>query len=255
MTGPVQVISAAGVAGSEVPGHTFRVLADAASTGGRYSLTEATSPVGAGVPPHIHRSAVECFYVLDGAYRLIVSGHAHEAGPGGFLLVPRGAAHQFEVTGGPLARALVIFSPAGFEQCFRAMPRIFGTAGEPGPLWERANRDQDTALLAPDRPHPAGPAAVTVAAGQPGPAARLADPAQTRTGLAIIVRQLHRGHAWLADQGSAAWVLTGALRVESAAGDVTARTGQLVTVGGAALPIRAVALTAATLLVLSTSPA
>jgi quercetin dioxygenase-like cupin family protein len=255
VTGPVRVVSAASVAEAAVPGHAFRVLADAGSTGGRYSLTEAASPVGAGVPPHIHRSAVECFYVLDGAYRLTVSGQAHEAGPGGFLLVPQGAAHQFEVTGGPLARALVIFSPAGFEQCFRAMPEIFGTPGEPGPLWERANRDQDTTLLAPGTPHPAGPAAVTAAAGQPGSVALLAGPAQTPAGLAVIVRRLPRGHAWLADQGSAAWVLTGALRVEGAAGDVTARTGQLVTLGCAALPTRVVALTAATLLVLSTSPA
>src|SRR6202042_1484294 len=120
-----------------------------------------------------------------------------------------------------------------------------------GPLWERANRDQDTTLLAPGTPHPAGPAAVAVAARQPGPAAPLAGLAQTPAGLAIIVRRLPRGHTWLAGPGIAAWVRAGSLRVEGAAGDVTARTGQLVTFGCAALPARVVALTAATLLVLS----
>ena len=254
MTGSVRVRTASDAAVAEVPGHVFRVLADGGSTGGRYSLTEATSPVGAFVPPHVHRGAVECFYVLDGDYRLTVSGRVHEAGPGGFLLVPRGAAHQFEVIGSRLARAVVIFSPAGFEACFLAMPEIFGTQGEPGPLWERANLDQDTVLLAPDATHPVGPDAVSVAAGQPGSATSLATPAHTLTGLAITRHQLPRGRAWPAGDAAAAWVLTGALRIESAAGDITARPGQLVTFEATAAPGRAVALTEpTTLLVLSTS--
>src|ERR1700722_16664740 len=62
------------------PGHCFRVVADGAGTGGAYILTEATSPAGAGVPFHAHDHAVECFYVLDGRYRLTVSGAEHEAG-------------------------------------------------------------------------------------------------------------------------------------------------------------------------------
>jgi quercetin dioxygenase-like cupin family protein len=257
MTGSMRVLTAADAAVAEVPGHAFRVLADAGSTGGRYSLTEATSPVGAGVPPHIHRGAVECFYVLAGDYRLTVSGQVHEAGPGGFLLVPRGAAHEFEVVGSQLARAVVIFSPAGFERCFRAMPEIFGTPGEPGPLWEHANLEQGTVLLAPDQPHPPGPAAVRVAVGQPpADAASLATPAHTHTGLAITRHHLGRGRAWQAGEAAAAWVLDGTVRVETAAGDVTARPGQLVTLDAAAGPARAVALTGAvTLLVLSTSPA
>jgi quercetin dioxygenase-like cupin family protein len=195
MTGPPRVLSAADAAGAEGPGHSFLILVDADSTGGRYSLTKATSPAGASVPPHVHRGAVECFHILEGSYRLTVSGRVHEAGPGEFLLVPRGAAHQFEVTGARLAQAVVIFSPAGFERCFRAMPEIFGTSGEPGPLWERANLEQDTVLLAPGAPHPPGPDAVRVGhlrdrhragsrgrAGRRDPAARaLGGPGPTHT--------------------------------------------------------------------------
>ena len=240
------VRAAADAAVAEVPGHAFRVLADAESTAGRYSLTEATSPPGASVPPHVHRGAVECFYVLDGDYRLTVSGRVHEAGPGGFLLVPRGAAHQFEVVGSRPARAVVIFSPAGFERVFRAMPDIFGTPGEPGPLWERANREQDTGLLAPGEPHPPGPEAVSVAAP-------LATPVLTHTGLAISQRPLARGRVWaVGGEVCAVWVLGGALRVDTAADSITARPGQLVTFEAG--PARAVALADATaLLVLASS--
>ena len=254
MTGPLRVLTAADAAGAEVPGHTFRVLADADSTGGRYSLTEAASPAGASVPPHVHHGAVECFYILEGDYRLTVSGTVHEAGPGEFLLVPRKAAHQFEVIGSRPARAVVIFSPAGFERCFRAMPEIFGTRGEPGPLWERANLEQDTALLAPDAPHPAGPDAVRVAAGQPpGTATSLATAAHTHTGLAITRHHLPRGREWPPGEAVAAWVLTGVVRVKTAVGDVIARPGQLVTFEAAAWPARVVAVMDATLLILTTS--
>ena len=117
------LLAARDVGAAEVPGHSFRVVADGVGTGGAYSLTEATSPAGAGVPFHVHDRAVECFYVLDGRYRLTVSGAEHEAGPGDFLLIPRGAPHGFEVLEGE-ARALVLFAPAGFEQVFRRMPRF-----------------------------------------------------------------------------------------------------------------------------------
>lgn len=249
-----RVRAAADAAVAEVPGHAFRVLADAESTAGRYSLTEATSPPGASVPPHVHRGAIECFYVLDGDYRLTVSGRVHEAGPGGFVLVPRGAAHQFEVAGSRPARAVVIFSPAGFERVFRAMPDIFGVPGEPGPLWERANLAQDTGLLAPGEPHPAGPQAVSVAApGRADGVTQLATPVDTHTGLAISHRRLPRGREWpVGGQVGAVWVLSGALRVDTAADSITARPGQLVTFGGGLA--RAVALADATaLLVLATS--
>jgi quercetin dioxygenase-like cupin family protein len=250
-----RVYAAADAALSEVPGHAFRILADAESTGGRYSLTEATSPPGASVPPHVHRAAVECFYILDGDYRLTVSGRVHETGPGGFHLVPRGAAHQFEVVGPRPARAVVIFSPAGFERVFRAMPDIFGTAGEPGPLWERANLDEDTILLRLGEPHPAGPDAVAVAASRPAHGTtELATPVHTHTGLGIRHLLLPRGREWpVGGEVCAVWVLSGALRVDTGGDGITARPGHLVTF--AAGPARAWTLADATaLLVLATSP-
>ncbi|MFC1439800.1 cupin domain-containing protein [Streptacidiphilus sp. N1-10] len=170
-----------------VPGHSFRVVADGSVTAGAFSLTESESPKGAAVPPHAHDRSVECFYVLDGAYRLTVSGASHEVGPGGFLLVPRGAPHQFEVVEGE-ARALVLFTPAGFEEVFRQMPAIFGTPGEPGPAWVRANAQAATRLLDGTGPGPA--ALVRGPDGGRSDPVTLADGGATGTGLRI---SLHDG--------------------------------------------------------------
>ncbi|HEX3784547.1 MAG TPA: cupin domain-containing protein [Pseudonocardiaceae bacterium] len=220
-----------------VPGHSFRFVADALDTGGAYSLTEATSPAGAGVPLHAHDSAVECFFVLEGDYRLTVSGRTHDLGAGGFSLVPRGAPHRFTVAGEHTARAVVLFAPAGFEEVFRQMPDIFGTEGEPGPLWAAANALFDTRLLDSEPLDPAvelaGPPAVTKA----GPVivgsdravlTPLAGPAQTRTGLSISVRTDPRaGLVWgIGPTVCAAWIVRGSYRLHTEQDTVSVHAGE-----------------------------
>lgn len=129
-------VAARDVTPAVVPGHSFRIVARGADTSGAYSVTEATSPLGAGVPVHAHDGTVECFYVLGGRYRFTVSGRTDEVGAGGFALIPRGASHRFEVADGE-ARAVVLFVPAGFEEVFRRMPAIFGTPASPAPCGSR----------------------------------------------------------------------------------------------------------------------
>jgi quercetin dioxygenase-like cupin family protein len=216
----------------EVPGHSFRVLADGADTGGAYSLTEATSPVGAGVPPHAHDDAVECFFVLDGQYRLTVGGTAVEADPGGFVLVPRGAPHQFEVVGRTDARAVVIFAPAGFEEAFRAMPGVFGTAGEPGPLWEAVNTKLNTRLFPPNAQGLTGPGPV-LGRSTGDALSRLAGPDQTGTSLSVLLRSdLVPAGVWDIDPAvTAIWVVKGRYRFDTPNRSFTAGEGELVTLG------------------------
>jgi quercetin dioxygenase-like cupin family protein len=236
-----RLVAARDVEPVEAPGHSFRVVADGAGTGGAYSLTEATSPLGAGVPFHAHDRAVECFYVLDGRYRLTVSGARHEAGPGDFLLVPRGAPHGFEVLEGA-ARALVLFAPAGFEEVFRRMPEIFGTPGEPGPAWEQANRGAGTRLL--DAPG-TGPRALTRgAAARPAGTCGLAGPGATETGLDIAVRHDPRaGAVWSPDATvTAVCVLAGRYRLELPDRTLTAGAGEYLCLPRGAAPPRVVAL-------------
>ncbi|MDN5859957.1 MAG: hypothetical protein L0H84_15185, partial [Pseudonocardia sp.] len=49
-------------------GLRFGFLADAADTGGAYSLMEVTALPGAEPPPHMHNAEDEAFYILDGAW-------------------------------------------------------------------------------------------------------------------------------------------------------------------------------------------
>jgi quercetin dioxygenase-like cupin family protein len=236
-----RLIAARDVDPARAPGHSFRVVADGAVTGGAYSLTEATSPAGAGVPFHAHDRAVECFYVLDGRYRLTVSGAEHEAGPGDFLLIPRGAPHGFKVLEGE-ARALVLFAPAGFEEVFRRMPEIFGTPGEPGPVWEQANRNAGTRLLGGRGYGPAAlvRGAVTPAAG----ISRLAGSNATATGLDITLRHdPGAGAAWSAEPTVATvCVLAGRYRLELPDQTLTAEAGDYIFLPRAAVPPRVAAL-------------
>jgi quercetin dioxygenase-like cupin family protein len=228
----MRAIAARDVAAAQVPGHSFRIVADAASTGGTFSMTEATSPAGATVGPHAHDAAVECFYVVEGSYRITVSGARHEVTPGDFALVPRRAPHQFEVTGEQAGRAVVLFAPAGFESVFRKMPEIFGTPGEPGPLWQRLNEDFSTRLL---RGQPlSGPLALVSSgrgsshAGQAGNDTVLADADGTCTGLTIALRSdRHPGSAWtLPSRVSAAWVVSGGYRFEAPSGAADVGAGE-----------------------------
>ena len=223
------VIAARDISPAEVPGHAFRILADGAGTGGAFSLTEAQSPKGATVGCHAHDEAVECFYVLDGTYRLTVSDASYELGPGGFLLVPRGAPHHFEVLDGQ-ARALVLFAPAGFEEVFRRMPGIFGTPGEPGPLWAEVNERARTRLLDGSAP---GPAALVHPGDGPAAdaAATLADTTATRTALRILLRDDDSaGASWAAAPSTTAvYVLAGRYRFDLPGAQLAVEEGEYLT--------------------------
>jgi len=218
------VASTADVTPAELEGHSFRILADGGRTGGAFSLTEATSPSGAAVGWHAHDASVECFYVAEGRYRLTVSGVVHDLGPGDFALVPRGAPHGFEVVEGT-ARAIVLFAPAGFEEVFRQMPEIFGTPGEPGPIFEAANRAVATRLLDHCGPGPA--ALVRPASGSAETV--LAEPLDTRTQLRIELRQDETtGDLWSFDPlTTTVYAVSGGYRVDLPGGRVTLWPGQL----------------------------
>jgi len=232
------VASTADVTPAELPGHSFRILADGGRTGGAFSLTEATSPRGATVGWHAHDASVECFYVVEGRYRVTVSGVGRHLGPGDFALVPRAAPHGFEVVEGD-ARAVVLFAPAGFEEVFRKMPEIFGTPGEPGPIFEAANRAVATRLLENCGP---GPAALVRPANSSAETV-LAEPLDTRAQLRVVLRRDDAaGDPWRFEPlTTTLYTVSGGYQVDLPGRSVTLRPGQLlaphlVVDGGSAPP-------------------
>lgn len=92
--------------------YLFKALA--AQTEGHYSLFEARSITGGGVPLHRHQHDEEAVFVLEGRYQFQLGDERIELGPGDFLHVPRPTPHAFEAL--EPSRMLVIVAPGGFHE-------------------------------------------------------------------------------------------------------------------------------------------
>lgn len=99
---------------------------------------------GDGSPPHIHHDADEAWYVLEGELTFYSGAWSAAAGAGDFVLVPRGAVHNYTVTSAIPARYLEMFAPAGKERFFEELSELQAAYGdEPVPpakrqaLWRR----------------------------------------------------------------------------------------------------------------------
>lgn len=96
--------------------------ADAKSTDGRLAMVEVDTKPGAEPPLHVHQNEDELFHVIEGTL-LITRGSEQlviNAGESGFL--PRGIPHTFKILS-ERVRGLIVITPGGFEEFFRAMGR------------------------------------------------------------------------------------------------------------------------------------
>jgi mannose-6-phosphate isomerase-like protein (cupin superfamily) len=95
-------------------GHVL--LADASATAGTLSSHRVALGRGAdGAMPHRHDNSSELFYILDGAFDLLVGGNVVVARTGDLLVVPPGWAHAFAAHHDSAAEALVVATP-GIER-------------------------------------------------------------------------------------------------------------------------------------------
>ena len=108
------------------------IKAGAEQTHGAFTFIEWQAPAGFGPPRHIHDRDDEAFYVLDGSMTLECGESTWQAGPGDFVLLPRGVAHAFVVTS-EIIRGLQITAPSGFEQLVAAVGRAPEHDGLPTP--------------------------------------------------------------------------------------------------------------------------
>lgn len=96
----------------------MRVLAAGEATTSRaFTLAECTGGEGPWTVPHIHREMEESFYVLDGEFTFAVGEQKIPAGPGSYVLVPRGTRHTFTAGAGG-GRFLLLMVPGGLEEMF-----------------------------------------------------------------------------------------------------------------------------------------
>lgn len=113
------------------PGRTpmpeaFAVKATTDDTAGRLSLLEVTLVFD--IPRHVHHSADEAIYVLDGELGVEFDGRDYTVGPGGFVLLPMGVPHALSRASTLPPRVLQISSPGGWERyledLFEAGPAV-----------------------------------------------------------------------------------------------------------------------------------
>ena len=95
-------------------GHVL--LADSSATAGTLSSHRVALARGAdGAVPHRHDKSSELFYILDGAFDLLVADNVVTARTGDLLVVPPGSAHAFAAHRDSTAEALIIATP-GIER-------------------------------------------------------------------------------------------------------------------------------------------
>ena len=95
--------------------------------GASYALSEWDVEPGAQGPPvHIHHKHDEGFYVMSGHFGFLLDGVTTYGKPGAHVLVPKGHAHSFWNAGARPGRLLLIVSPPGLEQYFRALAAGLG---------------------------------------------------------------------------------------------------------------------------------
>ena len=90
--------------------HVRVLAAGEATTSRAFTLAEFTGGEGPWTVPHIHRAMEESFYVLDGQYTVTVGEEKIPAGPGSYVLVPRGTRHTISAGAGG-GRLLVLMVP------------------------------------------------------------------------------------------------------------------------------------------------
>ncbi len=111
--------------------HVFALTAE--HTDGRFGLEEFTLPPATlGARPHVHGSHDEYFVVLSGRLTLSTAGDDVVLAPGDTAAALRGTAHGYRNDSSTEpARALCLYTPAGYEQYFRDVHAAVAAGEDP----------------------------------------------------------------------------------------------------------------------------
>jgi quercetin dioxygenase-like cupin family protein len=102
----------------------FLVKVSSEESGGAFTLMDSLNPAGTYMPPHLHTTVDETFYILEGAFEFEVDGRVLRAGPGATVFAPRGIPHSLKVTSDTAGRALVLTAPGGFDRCIEDLAAL-----------------------------------------------------------------------------------------------------------------------------------
>lgn len=88
-------------------------------TGGIYSLMETVLPPGGVVPRHIHKGEDENNFIIEGQMTMQIGDAIYLAGPGSYVVAPKGIQQYFKNEGDTDCRFLTTFTPGGAEGFFK----------------------------------------------------------------------------------------------------------------------------------------
>jgi mannose-6-phosphate isomerase-like protein (cupin superfamily) len=71
-----------------------------AETGGQFWAVEGLADRNMQVPLHSHSQEDEVWYVLEGEIAFTAGDRTVQAGPGGFIYIPKGTPHTFQIKSG-----------------------------------------------------------------------------------------------------------------------------------------------------------
>lgn len=118
---PIALAPGEGLAVANPVGGVLTFKATSEQTAGALTALDTVAAAGEGPPLHLHREEDEFIYVLAGSFAVKVGEELIEAGPGAFVLIPRGIPHTWQNVGETEGRffAGVMPAAAGFELFFR----------------------------------------------------------------------------------------------------------------------------------------
>lgn len=122
----------------------WRVIAGGSHTSGSVMFGDAHMPPRtAGMPRHVHTHEDESIYVISGVLTVEVGEQRFEAGPGGFVWLPRQVPHTYANLSDETVWTVGVTSPAGLENLFAEQVEYFARlSGEPDPAVLRAMYEQ-----------------------------------------------------------------------------------------------------------------
>ena len=123
---------------------------DGAHTGDNFSVVHhPLAPRVLAAPLHRHTREDEYSYVLTGTLGALLGDEVVTAGPGTWVFKPRNQWHTFWNAGDTPCEIIEIISPAGFEDFFRDLAKVWasGDLSSLGELSQRAGLDMDPASV------------------------------------------------------------------------------------------------------------
>jgi quercetin dioxygenase-like cupin family protein len=100
-----------------IPGALFHFLASGQQTNNLFSLIYIEVHKGNEPPAHVHQYEDENYYILEGAVRFWVGDQVIDVAAGGFIHLPKGIPHKFELQS-DCVKELMWMTPSGLEKWF-----------------------------------------------------------------------------------------------------------------------------------------